>query len=155
MTSERVVNQILTELDGLEDRKQVYVIAATNRPDIIDRAMLRPGRFDKLVYVKLPTPDERVDILRTLLREIPVCKVNPETVAFDSRCDRFSGADLSALVKEAGMMALREQLDLSEDERKSNVFIQAKHFDIALSRVTPSVTEKDLRDYDRISSKLE
>ncbi|KAF8823003.1 putative transitional endoplasmic reticulum ATPase [Cardiosporidium cionae] len=71
-TTERVVNQLLTEMDGIQDRKEVYVIAATNRPDIIDPAMLRPGRLDRLLYVPLPTEEGRFDILQTLCRKIPV-----------------------------------------------------------------------------------
>ena len=71
-SSERVVNQLLTELDGLEDRTGVFVIAATNRPDIIDPAMLRPGRLDKLLYVPLPTKDDRHSILLTCSKKLPI-----------------------------------------------------------------------------------
>ena len=71
-SSERVVNQLLTEMDGLEDRRGVFVIAATNRPDIIDPAMLRPGRLDKLLYVPLPTKDDRHQILKTQTKSLPM-----------------------------------------------------------------------------------
>jgi ribosome biogenesis ATPase len=71
-SSERVVNQLLTELDGLEDRTGVFVIAATNRPDIIDPAMLRPGRLDKLLYVPLPSKDDRYSILKTCTKSVPL-----------------------------------------------------------------------------------
>ena len=71
-SSERVVNQLLTEMDGLEDRKGVFVIAATNRPDIIDPAMLRPGRLDKLLYVPLPTKEDRHQILQTVTKKLPL-----------------------------------------------------------------------------------
>ena len=71
-SSERVVNQLLTEMDGLEDRAGVFVIAATNRPDIIDPAMLRPGRLDKLLYVPLPSKDERYQILKTVTKSLPI-----------------------------------------------------------------------------------
>ena len=67
-SSSRVVNTLLTELDGLNDRKGVFVIGATNRPDMIDPAMLRPGRLDKTLYIELPTPEERLEILKTLVR---------------------------------------------------------------------------------------
>lgn len=70
--TERVVNQLLTELDGLEERRDVFVVAATNRPDIIDPAMLRPGRLDKLIYVPLPTREERALILATHARRMPL-----------------------------------------------------------------------------------
>lgn len=72
--SERVVNQLLTEMDGLEERRDVFVIAATNRPDIIDPAMLRPGRLDKLLYVPLPSEQDRLSILKTVTRKLPVSK---------------------------------------------------------------------------------
>ena len=71
-SSERVVNQLLTEMDGLEERVGVFVIAATNRPDIIDPAMLRPGRLDKLLYVPLPNSDDRLSILKTCWRKVPM-----------------------------------------------------------------------------------
>jgi len=71
-SSERVVNQLLTEMDGLEERVGVFVIAATNRPDIIDPAMLRPGRLDKLLYVPLPNSDDRLSILKTCCRKVPM-----------------------------------------------------------------------------------
>ncbi|KAK3821319.1 MAG: P-loop containing nucleoside triphosphate hydrolase protein [Benniella sp.] len=109
--SARVVNTLLTELDGMENRSAVYVIAATNRPDIIDPAMLRPGRLDKLLYVQLPTMEERLDILQTLARKTPLASdVKLEIVAADERCENFSGADLASLVREAGMSALRSTL---------------------------------------------
>jgi ribosome biogenesis ATPase len=101
-SSERVVNQLLTEMDGLEDRKGVFVIAATNRPDIIDPAMLRPGRLDKLLYVPLPTKDDRFSILKTVTKSLPLDKeVNLRLISHSEHCDGFSGADLSALVREA------------------------------------------------------
>lgn len=101
-SSERVVNQLLTEMDGLEDRKGVFVIAATNRPDIIDPAMLRPGRLDKLLYVPLPTKDDRHSILKTLTKKLPMDEsVQLRLIAHSEHCDGFSGADLSALVREA------------------------------------------------------
>ncbi|KAI8349347.1 P-loop containing nucleoside triphosphate hydrolase protein [Mortierella sp. GBAus27b] len=109
--SARVVNTLLTELDGMENRSAVYVIAATNRPDMIDPAMLRPGRLDKLLYVQLPTMEERLDILQTLSRKTPLAPdVKLENVAADERCENFSGADLASLVREAGMSALRSTL---------------------------------------------
>ena len=78
--SERVVNQLLTELDGLESRRSVFVIAATNRPDIIDPAMLRPGRLDKLLYVPLPGPADRSSILKTLTRKTPLAEGAAEEI---------------------------------------------------------------------------
>jgi len=107
-SSERVVNQLLTEMDGLEERVGVFVIAATNRPDIIDPAMLRPGRLDKLLYVPLPTKEDRFSILKTVCRKLPLAAdIDLEKIAHDTQCDGYSGADLSALVREAQLSALK------------------------------------------------
>uniref|UniRef100_A0A8C5CHF5 AAA+ ATPase domain-containing protein n=1 Tax=Gadus morhua TaxID=8049 RepID=A0A8C5CHF5_GADMO len=112
--SVRVVNQLLTEMDGLETRKQVFIMAATNRPDIIDPAVLRPGRLDKTLYVGLPPPADRHAILLTITKggTRPTLEkdVNLEEIAHDIRCDCFTGADLSALVREASVNALRAYL---------------------------------------------
>jgi len=122
--AERVVNQLLTEMDGLEARRDVFVIAATNRPDIIDPAMLRPGRLDKLLYVPLPTPEERVQILLTQTRSIPLASdVDITRIAKSSSCDRFSGADLAALAREAAVVALKEYLaNEATQQNKVTVF---------------------------------
>ncbi|RHZ47246.1 hypothetical protein Glove_586g44 [Diversispora epigaea] len=143
--SARVVNTLLTELDGLENRKQVYVIAATNRPDIIDSAMMRPGRLDKLLYVELPTELERLEILRTLSKQTPLSNnVSLENIARDPRCTDFSGADLASLVREAAVAALRTTL-YSEKENpsshefiESEIFITSANFEMAFEKVTPT-----------------
>ncbi|NBV89495.1 MAG: AAA family ATPase [Betaproteobacteria bacterium] len=110
--AERVVNQLLTEMDGLEGRGSVFLVAATNRPDMLDPALLRPGRLDKLLYVPLPDEAGRVSILHTLLQKVPSVSrdVDACALAADPRCARFSGADLAALVREACVAALRERL---------------------------------------------
>ena len=106
--SERVVNQLLTEMDGLESRSATFVVAATNRPDMIDPAMLRPGRLDKLLYVPLPPPDGRAAILATLTRKTPLApEVDVAAIAASARCGGFSGADLASLVREACVAALK------------------------------------------------
>jgi ribosome biogenesis ATPase len=88
--AERVVNQLLTEMDGLEARKDVFVIAATNRPELVDPAMLRPGRIDKLLYVPLPSPEDRVSILRAVMKKVAVSvHVDLEAVGKDPRADGF------------------------------------------------------------------
>ena len=110
-TWERVVNQLLTEMDGLEPRSAIFVVAATNRPDMIDPAMLRPGRLDKLLYVPLQPPDGRAAILRTLTRKTPLAPgVDVMAIGESGRCNGFSGADLSSLVREACVAALRANL---------------------------------------------
>eukprot|EP00010_Vexillifera_abyssalis_P008924 CAMPEP_0201550134 /NCGR_PEP_ID=MMETSP0173_2-20130828/6533_1 /ASSEMBLY_ACC=CAM_ASM_000268 /TAXON_ID=218659 /ORGANISM="Vexillifera sp., Strain DIVA3 564/2" /LENGTH=284 /DNA_ID=CAMNT_0047960029 /DNA_START=171 /DNA_END=1022 /DNA_ORIENTATION=+ len=118
--SERVVNQLLTEMDGLEERQHVFVIGATNRPDIIDPAMLRPGRLDKLLYVPLPTPEERKDILSTITKKMPLAPdVDLDSIA--AGAERFSGADLSALAREAAIAAIQQdQMDIDARDKSSN-----------------------------------
>uniref|UniRef100_K3WFD0 AAA+ ATPase domain-containing protein n=1 Tax=Globisporangium ultimum (strain ATCC 200006 / CBS 805.95 / DAOM BR144) TaxID=431595 RepID=K3WFD0_GLOUD len=149
--SERVVNQLLTEMDGLDSRKNVFVIAATNRPDIIDPAMLRPGRLDKLLYVNLPVASDRLAILKTVTKNSRVDPVvSLHAIAHDPRCEGFSGADLSALVREAGISALRET-DLTTATELS---IQMRHFDKAFETVFPSVSRADQRMFDKMKKNL-
>ena len=108
-----MVNTLLTELDGLNSRKAVYVIGATNRPDMIDPAMVRPGRLDKLLYVDLPSPAERWDILRTHTKRTPIPVEEHDAIRAiveSDKCDGFSGADMAALVREAATAALRGAL---------------------------------------------
>ena len=93
---------MLTEMDGLEERRSVFVIAATNRPDIIDPAMLRPGRLGKLIFVPLPTKEDRKSILQTVTRDIPIKEdVDFEELMEDEKSNGYSGADIAALVREA------------------------------------------------------
>lgn len=146
--AERVVNQLLTELDGLESRKDVYIIGATNRLELIDEAMLRPGRLGNLLYVPLPTAAERVSILNALVRKVSVGEtVDMDKVAHDVRCEGFSGADCSALVREAGLAVIKEissqwGLDKPADQNEC-VKIEGRHFERALQKVRPSVAPQD------------
>ncbi|KAJ2779022.1 Ribosome biogenesis ATPase rix7 [Coemansia javaensis] len=152
--SARVVNTLLTEIDGMEARKKVYVIAATNRPDIIDPAMLRPGRLDRLLYVELPTPPERAEILRTLTKRTPLAAdVDLAAVAADSRCDGLSGADLAGLVREASVAALRSIVFASAPvaaPAPRRILVTREHFAAALARTTPSVSAPDMRRYEAL-----
>ncbi|KAK4533091.1 hypothetical protein CCYA_CCYA15G3948 [Cyanidiococcus yangmingshanensis] len=141
--SERLVNQLLTELDGIHPRKQVFVIAATNRPDLIDTAMLRPGRFDKLLYVPLPDEFGRRAILQAGARRVPI---DPGTNlgAVAAAAPGFSGADLTALIREAAVCALRSDAPtITED-----------HFRAALQSVLPSVSPRDAALYDAMQQNL-
>ncbi|PCH42578.1 AAA-domain-containing protein [Wolfiporia cocos MD-104 SS10] len=173
-SSARVVNTLLTELDGLDARKSVYVIAATNRPDMIDPAMCRPGRLDKLLYVDLPSTDERAEIVRTMTRRVPLGGVSVEDVAatrqaveaiVKERCEGYSGADLAALVREAGVIALRrslgaldamerEDMNVSADRQETRVVVQVEDFHAALDKVQPSVSAAQRRKYQALRSKL-
>ncbi|KAI8144584.1 P-loop containing nucleoside triphosphate hydrolase protein [Fennellomyces sp. T-0311] len=159
-SSARVVNTLLTELDGVENRSQVYVIAATNRPDMIDPAMLRPGRLDKLLYVELPTPGERLDILTKLTKKTPLKPdVSLKEVADDPRCEGFSGADLASLVRESAVASLRSKFYSSGSVLDTNatadeIFVEKEHFDMAFTKVSPSVLPHDKLQYDKLRKKF-
>lgn len=154
--SERVVNMLLTEMDGFDVRKQVFLIAATNRPDIIDPAMLRPGRLDKLLYVPLPSEEGRVSILQKLLKDVSVAvDVDIRTIAADSRCTGFSGADMQALIRAAGENAMRESLKRNHGTGESDVEqIRLCDFEAALAKVLPSVSPRDARLYRSLETSL-
>ena len=96
-------------------REGIYLIAATNRPEMIDEAMLRPGRLETLLYVELPRPEERVDILRALIRQRGVISEGLAEVGRMAECDNFSGADLESLLRKAGQHALRRKADVVEE----------------------------------------
>ena len=129
-SSARVVNTLLTELDGLSSRQGIYVVAATNRPDIIDPAMLRPGRLETLLFVDLPGEDERVEILQTLSRNLSIPFT--DAIAEVARsCHGFSGADLESLLRRAGYAAIKRNDDIKHED-----FISAK------GKVRPSVSDR-------------
>jgi ribosome biogenesis ATPase len=96
-------------------REGIYLIAATNRPEMIDEAMLRPGRLETLLYVELPKPKERVDILRSLIRQRGVIQESLSHIAEAETCNNFSGADLESLLRKAGQHALRRKADTVEE----------------------------------------
>lgn len=136
--SARIVNTLLTELD---ERPGVYIIAATNRPDMIDTALLRPGRLDSSMFVDLPGPDERVEILKTLARRGSTGDLDGiEEIA--RGCHDFSGADLGALLREAGFRAVQR------GSRK----ITLEDLQAARSNITPSVS--DVKKYHRLKEKF-
>ena len=148
---ERVLNQLLTEMDGLEELHNVVVIAATNRPDLLDPALLRPGRFDRFLLVPVPDEEARYEILKVHTRNMPLSEdVDLKKLAKDT--ENYVGADLEALCREAGMMALREALAEGNIENKK---ITLKHFKKAMEKVKPSAT-KELNDvYRRFLKKQE
>ena len=123
-SSARVVNSLLTELDGLSNRNGIYVIAATNRPDIIDPAMLRPGRLETLLFVDLPSENERIEILQTLIRNLKI-PFTEDIADVAKSCDGFSGADLESLLRRAGYAAIKRNDDIRlEDFISSKVTIR-------------------------------
>src|SRR4051794_30601918 len=143
--TERVVNTILSEMDGLEELQNVVVIGATNRPTLIDPALLRPGRFDDLIYVGTPDTAGRRRILAIHTRGMPLAKdVDLESLA--KRTDRFTGADLEDLVRRAGLTALRGGLDAKE--------VTMADFETALTETRASVTPEMLDEYGRIQDTL-
>ncbi|CAG5108706.1 Similar to NVL: Nuclear valosin-containing protein-like (Homo sapiens) [Cotesia congregata] len=146
----RVVNQVLTEMDGIEGRKGVYLMAATNRPDIIDPAVMRPGRFDKILYVGFPTPLDRVDILKAVTKNGTQPQfeddVDLEAVGKSDKCDGYTGADLASLVREAGLEALKESTINNSDLTK----VSMRHFDSAFTKIRPSVHEKEAKHYEKL-----
>jgi len=143
--TERVVNTILSEMDGLEELQNVVVIGATNRPTLIDPALLRPGRFDELIYVGTPDTAGRRRILAIHTRNMPLADdVDLEKVA--QRTDHFTGADLEDLVRRAGLTALRRGLDAAQ--------VTMADFEVALSETRASVTPEMLEEYDRIQETL-
>lgn len=163
--SVRVVNQLLTEMDGLETRRQVYIMAATNRPDIIDPAILRPGRLDKTLYVGLPPAADRHAILLTITkggtRPLLEQDVSLENIAFDGRCDCFTGADLTALVREASVDALSSFFKTHGSsssteclDHVANIKVNKQNFENAFKKVRPSVSKKDRQMYEHLRESL-
>jgi len=143
--TERVVNTILAEMDGLEELQSVIVIGATNRPNLIDPALLRPGRFDELIYVSVPDRAGRRKILEIHAKRMPIAKdVDLDELA--ARSERFTGADLEDLVRRAGMFALRENI--------ANKAVSMPHFEEALKETRASVTREMEEDYERIQESL-
>ncbi|HEX5258883.1 MAG TPA: CDC48 family AAA ATPase [Sphingomicrobium sp.] len=143
--TERVVNTILAEMDGLEELQNVVVIGATNRPTLIDPALLRPGRFDELIYVGVPDTAGRRRILAIHTKGMPLAAdVDLDKIA--QRADRFTGADLEDLVRRAGLTALRRGLDAEE--------VTMADFEAALGDTRASVTPEMLEEYSRIQETL-
>jgi len=143
--TERVVNTILAEMDGLEELQNVVVIGATNRPTLIDPALLRPGRFDELIYVGVPDTAGRRRILAIHTEGMPLASdVDLESLA--RRAERFTGADLEDLVRRAGLTALRRGLDTGT--------VTMADFEAALAETRASVTTEMLEEYERIQDTL-
>ena len=155
--TERVISQLLTEMDGIEELRGVVVIAATNRPDIVDPALLRPGRFDKLLYVPPPDLEARKEILKIHTRKKPLADdVDLDDIA--KRTEGYTGADLEALCNTAVMLAIREYIAVNKDpeEAKKGVKrlkVHMRHFEEALKRVKP-ISRKELEMYQKISKEF-
>ncbi|ALC43327.1 smid [Drosophila busckii] len=151
----RIVNQLLTEMDGVEERKGVYILAATNRPDIIDPAILRPGRLDTILYVGLPQEQERVDILKATTKngKRPVLAEDVDLQQLAVQTEGYTGADLAGLVKQASMFALRQALNEGKVSADEDLCVRNKHFMEALKQLRPSVSEQDRKVYEKLRQK--
>jgi transitional endoplasmic reticulum ATPase len=143
--TERVLNQILSEMDGLDDMKDVLVIAATNRPDMLDTALLRPGRFDKILLVNAPTEEGREHIFKIHTKNMPLAE-DVDLSKLAKELDGFTGADIEALSREAAMIALRENMEAKE--------VKKRHFDEAMNKVKPSVTKQSIETYKKVESQF-
>lgn len=141
--TDRVVAQLLTELDGIEDLKNVWIVAATNRPDMVDPALVRPGRLDRMIYV--PPPDEmsRLEILKATCSQMPLAP-EVDLIGIASRTEGFSGADLSGLARTAGLSVIRRDINAST--------ITAADFEHALIEVRPSLNKEDLAKLELFNS---
>jgi transitional endoplasmic reticulum ATPase len=154
--TERVISQLLTELDGIEELKDVTVIAATNRPDIIDTALLRPGRFDKLIYIKTPDEEARKGIFKIHLKKKPLGRdVDIEELA--KKTEGYTGADIAAVCNQAVMECMREyirKVGKIDKEKIKKLKIEKDHLKIALEKVKP-ISKEDLGKYSAISQKFD
>ncbi len=143
--TERVISQILSEMDGLEPLHNVIVIAATNRPDIIDPALLRPGRFDRMIEIGPPDEAARLEILKIHTAKRPLAD-DVDLADIAKRTENYSGADLAAVCSEAVMLAIREYVlsgKPQDEESIKNLKVERRHFEEALKKVKPSL--KDMR----------
>ena len=139
--TERIVNQLLTEMDGMQRTKDVVVIGATNRPDILDPALLRPGRFDRIIYVPPPDEEARYEIFKIHTRNMPLAE-DVDLKELARRTENYTGADIEAIVIEAGLSAAREDINVDK--------IHMKHFEQALQKVKPSLTKDIIREYESL-----
>lgn len=175
--SDRVINQILTEMDGMGKKKNVFIIGATNRPDIIDSAVMRPGRLDQLIYIPLPDEPGRLSVLKSVLKKSPLGEgVNLGAIA--KVTDGFSGADLTELCQRAAKLAIRESIEREVEWRKRRIdekahtgedmsdedddedyedeqpYISKKHFEIAMRFVRRSVPPQEVKKYEIFAQQL-
>ncbi|XP_030267874.1 transitional endoplasmic reticulum ATPase isoform X3 [Sparus aurata] len=167
--ADRVINQILTEMDGMSDKKNVFIIGATNRPDIIDAAILRPGRLDQLIYIPLPDKPSRRAILNANLRKSPVAR-DVDLEYLSGITEGFSGADLTEICQRACKLAIREAIEAeikAERQRQNRPGIpmdedfdpvpeiRKDHFEEAMRFARRSVSDNDIRKYEMFAQTLQ
>ena len=168
--ADRVMNQLLTEMDGVGAKKNVFIIGATNRPDIIDTALMRPGRLDQLIYIPMPDFESRLSILRATLRKSPVSK-EVDLGYLASQTDKFTGADLTEICQSACKLAIREEIerdierqrikaeagDMEDEDDDEDLMpeILPKHFESAVRQARRSVSDRDLAQYASFAQTLQ
>ncbi|KAH9700436.1 cell division control protein 48 [Citrus sinensis] len=168
--ADRVLNQLLTEMDGMSAKKTVFIIGATNRPDIIDPALLRPGRLDQLIYIPLPDEDSRHQIFKACLRKSPISK-DVDLRALAKYTQGFSGADITEICQRACKYAIRENIEkdiererrrrdnpeaMDEDAAEDEVAeIKAAHFEESMKFARRSVSDADIRKYQAFAQTLQ
>src|SRR2546429_670763 len=155
--TDRIISQFLTEMDGLEELRNVIIVAATNRPDIIDSALLRPGRVDRLLFVPPPDLEARKQIFKIHTRKTPLAEdVNLDELA--RKTDGYTGADIASLANTGVMLALREHISKAKDpedakKRAKGLKVAKRHFEEALQKIKPMRTE-ELKMYERFSEQF-
>jgi transitional endoplasmic reticulum ATPase len=141
-----IVNQILVEMDGVEDRAGIVIIASTNRPDLVDPALLRPGRFDRLLFISAPDYSARLNILKVHSKNMPLAEnVSLEKIAQDT--EGYSGADLENLCREAGMYAIREKMNELDK-------IEENHFLKAIGKIKSTLTKEVIERYEKMAKNI-
>ena len=143
--TERMVNQLLSEMDGLVSLKNVVVIAATNRPDMLDLALLRPGRFDRNVYIPLPDKKAREEIFKVHTKKMPVAE-DVQFSALAEKTECYTGADIEAICREAALNALREDMKPKK--------VQMKHFEAAIKTIPMSLSSQDMKRYEDLRKSI-
>ncbi|VFQ97596.1 unnamed protein product [Cuscuta campestris] len=167
--ADRVLNQLLTEMDGMNAKKTVFIIGATNRPDIIDPALLRPGRLDQLIYIPLPDQESRFQIFKSCLRKSPVSK-DVDLRALAQYTQGFSGADITEICQRSCKYAIRENIEkdlererkrrenpeaMEEDVEDEVAEIKAAHFEESMKYARRSVSDADIRKYQAFAQTLQ
>jgi transitional endoplasmic reticulum ATPase len=139
--ADHVLNQLLAEMDGIEENSDIVIIGATNRPDMLDAAILRPGRFDRILLVGPTDKKGRLDILKIHTKNMPLAK-DIDITDIAERTEGYVGSDLEALCREAAMLALRKNIDAKQ--------VTSEYFEEAMAKVKPSVTKADIEKYKKV-----
>jgi transitional endoplasmic reticulum ATPase len=148
--SQKVVSQLLTEIDGLVELKGVFILAATNRPDIIDPALRRPGRFDKIIEVGMPDAISRKEIFEAHLKGLRLA-AGIDTMDLANQTNGYTGAEIAAIIDEARMLAIQEFVEISLDDNKydenalDNLMITLDHINLAMENILPLITQYNLK----------